>query len=295
MNRILAIVTLVCSFGIARADDAKYPRAELLIEPAELAKLNGVGVIILDARAAAKYKAGHIPGARWVDHGEWAKAFGNGSDAEGWGARIGGLGIRADSHVVVYDDNSTKDSARIWWILRYWGVENVRLLNGGWTGWQAGKHATTTEEPAATTIGYTPKSRADRLITKDQLLESLRTKGGTLQIVDARSEKEFCGDEKLNNKRAGAIPGAKPLEWSDLLDKPTQRFKSATELKTLFADAGIALDKPSAAHCQSGGRASVMTFAMELMGAKSVGNYYQSWTEWGNADDTPIVPGKPRK
>ena len=293
MNRFLAIVIVACSLGISRADDAKYPRAELLIEPAELAKSVAKDTIILDARAAAKYKAGHIPDARWVDHGQWAKAFGQGTDAKNWGARIGGLGINADSHVVVYDDNSTKDSARIWWILRYWGVENVRLLNGGWTGWEAGKHTTTTDEPTPRTIEYTPKLRADRLTTKEQLLESL--KEGTLQIVDARSEKEFCGDEKMNNKRAGAIPGAKQLEWIDLLDKPTQRFKTATELKALFADAGIALDKPSAAHCQSGGRASVMTFAMELMGAKSVGNYYQSWSEWGNADDTPIVPGKPKK
>jgi len=293
MNRFLAIVIVACSLSISRADDAKYPRAELLIEPAELAKPVAKRVIILDARAEAKYKAGHIPEARWVDHGQWAKAFGQGADAKKWGARIGGLGINADSHVVVYDDNSTKDSARIWWILRYWGVENVRLLNGGWTGWEAGKHATTTDEPKPITIEYTPKVRADRLTTKEQLLESL--KEGTLQIVDARSEKEFCGDEKMNNKRAGAIPGAKQLEWIDLLDKPTQRFKTAKELKALFADAGIALDKPSAAHCQSGGRASVMTFAMELMGAKSVGNYYQSWSEWGNADDTPIVPGKPKK
>ena len=293
MNRFLAIVIVACSLGISHADDAKYPRAELLIEPVELAKSVAKDTIILDARAEAKYKVGHIPEARWVDHGQWAKAFGQGTDAKNWGARIGGLGINADSHVVVYDDNSTKDSARIWWILRYWGVENVRLLNGGWTGWEAGKHATTTDEPTPITIEYTPKLRADRLTTKEQLLESL--KKGTLQIVDARSEKEFCGDEKMNNKRAGAIPGAKQLEWIDLLDKPTQRFKTATELKALFADAGIALDKPSAAHCQSGGRASVMTFAMELMGAKSVGNYYQSWSEWGNADDTPIVPGKPKK
>jgi len=293
MNRFLAIVIVACSLSISRADDAKYPRAELLIEPAELAKPVAKRVIILDARAEAKYKAGHIPEARWVDHGQWAKAFGQGADAKKWGARIGGLGINADSHVVVYDDNSTKDSARIWWILRYWGVENVRLLNGGWTGWEAGKHATTTDEPKPITIEYSPKVRVDRLTTKEQLLESL--KKGTLQIVDARSEKEFCGDEKMNNKRAGAIPGAKQLEWIDLLDKPTQRFKTAKELKALFADAGIALDKPSAAHCQSGGRASVMTFAMELMGAKSVGNYYQSWSEWGNADDTPIVPGKPKK
>jgi thiosulfate/3-mercaptopyruvate sulfurtransferase len=131
------------------------------------------------------------------------------------------------------------------------------------------------------------------LATKEQLLDSL--KESKLQIVDARSEKEFCGIEKLTNKRAGAIPGAKQLEWIDLLDNDTQRFKSATNLRKLFEEAGIALDRPTATHCQSGGRAAVMVFGMELMGAKEVSNYYPSWAEWGNALDTPIVPGKAKK
>ena len=124
------------------------------------------------------------------------------------------------------------------------------------------------------------------------ILDSL--KGGTLQIIDARSEGEFCGAEK-HAKRGGAIPGARHLEWSELLDKVTHRFKGADELRRLFKEAGIDLEKPAAAHCQSGGRASVMVFGMELLGAKDVRNYYDSWSEWGNAEDTPIVPGKPRK
>ena len=92
-----------------------------------------------------------------------------------------------------------------------------------------------------------------------------------------------------------AIPGAKHLEWIDLIDKQTQRFKAADQLRTLFAAAEIKLDRPTATHCQGGGRAAVMAFGMELMGASSVANYYASWGEWGNADDTPIVPGKPTK
>ena len=92
-----------------------------------------------------------------------------------------------------------------------------------------------------------------------------------------------------------AVPFVQQLEWTDLLEPTTQRFKPADDLKKLFADAGIVLDKPSATHCQSGGRASVMAFGMELMGAKDLRNYYRSWGEWGNADDTPIVPGKPKE
>ena len=116
-----------------------------------------------------------------------------------------------------------------------------------------------------------------------------------MQIVDARSEGEFCGTEPLKNKRAGAIPGAKHLEWSDLVDKGSQRFKPAGELRGLFRAAEIDPTAPSATHCQGGGRAAVMAFALELMGNSDVSNYYRSWGEWGNADDTPVVPGKTKK
>ena len=88
---------------------------------------------------------------------------------------------------------------------------------------------------------------------------------------------------------------AKQLEWIDLLDKDTQRFKSAADLRKLFEEAGIALDRPTATHCQSGGRAAVMVFGMELMGANDVSNYYASWAEWSNAVDTPVVPGKAKQ
>lgn len=74
-----------------------------------------------------------------------------------------------------------------------------------------------------------------------------------------------------------------------MIDKDTQRFKSPSQLSKLFQDAGIDLERPTATHCQSGGRASVMVFGMELMGAKAARNYYASWAEWGNAEDTPIV------
>jgi len=112
------------------------------------------------------------------------------------------------------------------------------------------------------------------------------------QIVDARSEDEFCGLDKRDNKRSGAIPGAKHLEWSDLIDRQTQRFKSPDQLRRLFDQAGVDLERPTISHCNGGGRASVMAFGLELMGAKDVRNYYRGWGEWGNAEDTPVmVPG----
>jgi thiosulfate/3-mercaptopyruvate sulfurtransferase len=295
MTRATTFPHLLASLFIAAfasAGEKTYPRPDLLVEPADLARAAG-SFVILDARDRRGYDGGHVASARWVDHAAWARAFDEGKDAEGWGKRIGSLGIGAGTRVVVYDDSRSKEAARIWWILRFWGVEDVRLLNGGWAGWKAGKHPVEKEENAAEAVRFEAKARPARLATKAQLLESL--KGGTVQIVDARSEKEYCGVEKLTNKRAGAIPGAKQLEWSDLIEKDTQRFKPAADLRKLFKDAGVSLERPTATHCQSGGRASVMAFGLELMGAKEVGNYYSSWSEWGNAEETPVVKPKPRR
>ena len=294
LSRILTAALVAISLAMPAAIAADYPKKNLLVEPAELAKPDvAKKFVILDARETPKYDAGHITGAISVDPAAWAKAFGDGTDAKVWSARISDVGVSAGSSVVIYDDNSTKDAARIWWILRYWGVADVRLLNGGWKGWTAGEYPVDKGVNGVVGAEFEARAQADRLATKNYLLKAIE--GGKLQIVDARSEKEFCGTEKLTNKKAGAMPGAKQLEWTDLLEPDTQRFKAADDLKKLFAEAGIALDKPTATHCQSGGRASVMAFGMELMGAKDVRNYYKSWGEWGNADDTPIVPGKPKE
>ncbi|HMF18980.1 MAG TPA: rhodanese-like domain-containing protein, partial [Gemmataceae bacterium] len=115
-----------------------YPRANLLIEPADWVKKPAAAQSfrILDARPQAKYRAGHVPDAVWVDHDKWNKTFRDDQSAETWNKLVGGLGIDIGTPVVVYDDNGT-NAARVWWILRYWGVKDARLLNGGWTAWKA--------------------------------------------------------------------------------------------------------------------------------------------------------------
>jgi thiosulfate/3-mercaptopyruvate sulfurtransferase len=121
----------------------------------------------------------------------------------------------------------------------------------------------------------------------EQILNGLPS--NRLQIVDVRSDDEFCGIDKRDNKKGGAIPGAKHLEWSNVIDQETQRFKGPEDLNTLFGKAGIDLTVPTASHCNGGGRAAVMAFTLELMGAKAVRNYYRGWGEWGNSDRTPVV------
>src|SRR5262245_28295015 len=120
-------VGLILGFAQTARD---YSRPELLVEAPDLAKQVG-NVRILDARAKAKYDLGHVSGAVWVDHDSWSKAFASGVDAAAWAQRIGQLGVDNKSRVIVYDDAMSKNAARIWWILRYWGVQDARLVNGG--------------------------------------------------------------------------------------------------------------------------------------------------------------------
>lgn len=270
-----------------------YPRAELLVEASALMRAKPrERVRIVDARTRSQYQAGHVPGAVWVNHGEWSQTFGRTQEGRTWEKHLGDLGINADSRVVVYDGGSLKDAARIWWILRYCGVAHAALLNGGWPAWKEAGGLTSREESHPQAIEARLRPRAETLATKRWLLEKLPEH--QWQIVDARSRGEFCGEEKLA-RRSGAMPGAIHLEWSDLLDPRTHRFKSADELQRLFREAGIDLKRPAVTHCQSGGRSSLMAFGLELMGVKDVRNYYRSWQEWGNADDTPVVTPQTKK
>lgn len=280
---ILGLIVLTASSAAER----EYPAPQLLVEVGELAKLaKNPQLVVLDARTEESYRAGHLPGAVWVDHEAWSKAFEDGGNAEAWSKRIGGLGVDNESTVVVYDDLMNKNAARIWWILRYYGHDDARLLNGGWAAWSDAKGQVSQQAVEVEPARFMVKEQPQRLSSTADVLAAL--KQGDLQILDARSFGEHCGTDKLKNARGGAIPGAKHLEWSDLLDAQSHRFKTPAELRTLFQEAGVDLKQPTATHCQSGGRAAVMAFGLELMGAKQVRNYYRGWSAWGNSEETPV-------
>jgi thiosulfate/3-mercaptopyruvate sulfurtransferase len=289
---IPCLVLILANVGAEEPRSREYPKSGLLIEAAELAKPQVAKRFrILDARPPEKYKAGHVPLASRVDVPRWHKNFSAGPDKKVWQDRLKNLGIGGETPVVVYGDD-LRETARIWWILRYWGVHDARILNGGWQAWKAadgkvdkGVHEGASFAPAVGAITAQP----GRLAVKSDVFESL--KNNRFQLADARSDKEYCGTA-TTARRNGSIPTARHLEWSDLVETKTQRFKTAPELAKLFKDAKIDLERPTMTYCQSGGRAAVMAFALELMGAKDVRNYYRSWAEWGNDEKTPIEKKK---
>jgi thiosulfate/3-mercaptopyruvate sulfurtransferase len=281
-----SLITLVLLAPSADPKEGRESsRADMLVEAGALMRTKQQeDTLLLDARTKQSYDEGHIPGACWLDAGTAAVSI--------EGASLARLGIGPKTRVIVYDDGIVRDAARLWWRLKYSGQENVALLDGGLVAWQSAGGTLTRELPQIKEIKARDASTTPRLATRDNVLEVLKSKSA--QIVDARSEKEFCGETK-QAKRGGAIPGAIHLEWTDLIDSKTKKFKSPEAMKRLFDEAGIDLNKPLVTYCQSGGRASVMAFGLELMGAANVRNYYKSWAEWGNDADTPIETPKPSR
>lgn len=294
---LLTFVLLGSAFATSIVEE--YPKKNLLVEAEQIAALQkefGNKLRVLDVRPAADYEKGHLPGAIQVAIDGWSKSFGNGEDVPLWEKQLGAAGINSlKDPVLVYDDGTVTSGGRVWFILRYWGVEDVRFVNGGIKAIEAAKVPLTkvaTIQPAiSSTLKLTRKET--RLIKLDQLQDLVTTKSSE-QIVDARTDGEFTGTTK-NAARGGTVPGCVHLDWQNLIDKESRKFKSAAELKKVFDAAGIDPKKPSVTFCQSGGRASVMAFALELMGGEAVRNYYKSWSEWGNSPTTPIEAGKIKK
>lgn len=209
----------------------------MLIEPTELAA-QLPRYTPLDVRDAEAYAAGHIPGARRVDVRAWQQlhaAPGGLQDADAWSEKVGKLGISHDSDVVVYG-GSLSNTARIWWTLKYLGLKNVAILDGGWEAWrEAEDRPVSTTPPEVAAVAFEPKFQSDRLMEIDELKQSLGS--DDLIVVDARSDDEFTGRD-VRGERGGHIPGSAHLEWKELIDE-RGRFKSRDELRALFRERGI--------------------------------------------------------
>ena len=215
--------------------------ASLLIEPAELKKrLQQKRLRIVDTRPPEQYAKGHIPEAMLVDVQSWKElgsSKGGFHNAKAWAKKVGGLQIDHDSQVVVYGSRLS-ETARMWWTLKYLGVQDVMILDGGWNLWVKEKGSTSTAIPRGVATDFVPKFQADRLEEIDSLQKSLRS--GKVTVVDARSDDEFTGKE-VRGKRGGHIPGAVHLEWKELV-REDGRFKTREQLKKLFGERGILPD-----------------------------------------------------
>jgi thiosulfate/3-mercaptopyruvate sulfurtransferase len=268
-----------------------YARPELLVDTAWLASHGGdAGLRIVDLRPRG-YDEAHIPGAVWLDN-NWIRnpkappAF-LPTPAE-FEALMAKLGIGNATRVIAYDDRAGIYATRLWWILNYYGHTNVAVLNGGWTRWAGENRPMSKDAAPAATASFTVRKGTVGHATAADVLAAIGRPG--VKIVDARTQGEIDGKDLRGIKRGGFIESSVPVYWEDTLDPTTKVFKSAADITKLFRDRGILPADNVITYCQIGMRASHDLFALALIGHDlgKLRNYYGSWEEWGNRDDTPI-------
>lgn len=269
-----------------------YARPELIVDTAWLAAHTGdASIRIVDMRRTG-YPDGHIPGAVLLDNDAIRTANAPPTflpTLDELARVIGQLGITNTTRVIVYDDRGGIYATRLWFVLNHLGHANVALLDGGWTKWIAEKRETSTSMPKVTATTFTVKPGTVKVATADMVKNAINKPG--VKLVDARTAAEIAGTDLRNIKRGGFIESSVPVYWEDTLDPTLKTFKPAADIQKLYRDRGVTADSQVITYCQVGMRASHDLFTLALIGhdLTKLQNYYGSWEEWGNREDTPIV------
>jgi thiosulfate/3-mercaptopyruvate sulfurtransferase len=203
-------------------------------------------------------------------------------------------GINQDSTIVIYGDKNNWFAAWAVWIFDIYGIENVKLLDGGRAKWEAEKRALT---PLATKIkaGNIQITKTNNLLrARLSDVVAIANKKSDIALIDIRSAAEYEGKifapegvPELS-VRAGHIPGAVNISWGKAVNKDGT-IKSANELKKIYAAAGIDGSKPIITYCRIGERSSHSWFVLKKVLGYDVRNYDGSWTEYGNSVGNPII------
>lgn len=283
-------VALVGSLASA-VTAGEYARPELLVDSVELfAHIEGrtttfsdAGVVLVSVEPDAANGTASLRGAKRIDPGQWKAAFTRGESIDAWSRRLRGIVPNPDATVIVFDDGVTPNAARSWWLLRYWGLDDVRLLNmkaeGRYFCAAAIRHyGLPTVSPGAEPLVAEP--REERLAIRSEVLGLTTVGRSPTCLIDTRSDTEVAN---------GFIPTASHADWVRFVDPATGKMRSADELAELLAEAGFDPNRPAVAYCRSGGRASVVAFAMELMGGDQVANYFGSWNDWTSDPTSPVA------
>ena len=249
----------------------------------------------VDRDAAAEYEAAHIPGAVFMNLAELVNPASPVDNtlpsADKFASRMQTLGLGDGSRIVLYDDSAIKTSARAWYMLnKVFGAHNVAILDGGLAKWKAEGRGLATGRETLRHRHFTAWSDSKRLRTKGNVLAILRH--GEEQIVDARGEPRFTGEEKESRPglASGHIPSSRNVPYKALYNADGT-FKGKAALKAVFEEAGVALARPVVATCGSGMTACALAFALHLIDQDRVALYDGSWSEWGADPETPKATG----
>lgn len=246
----------------------------------------------LDGRSGHEaYLAGHIPGAVFVDlDGDiTGTAAGAGRhplpDREAFERAMRQAGVEGSSRVVVYDDQGGFTAGRLWWLLRYFGHDDVAVLDGGLRAWG---EPVEREERRLEPGGFVASPPREGMKVDYEEVRALDPSG---LLIDARAGERYRGEvEEALDPRAGHIPGARSAPWGGNLDEEG-RFRSPRELRRRFERLGVGGGEEVVAYCGSGVSACHDLLAMELAGLTGARLYPGSWSDWSRRGDAPIATG----
>ncbi|MGP1386923.1 MAG: sulfurtransferase [Thainema sp.] len=276
---------------------------ELFVSADWLAEhLDDPSVCIVDCRFSLpepdlgrhQYEQAHIPGAYYLsldqDLSSPVQTHGGRHplpDPAQFARRMNELGLHAaqEGHpatmVVAYDDSNFAFAARLWWLLRYFGHDQVAVLNGGWSSWQTGGYPTVTAQPQPQSGTFKPEIRDRTLVNIEQVKQ--RKDQPSVSLIDSRAPERYRGEVEPIDPIAGHIPGAVNYPWMQVVDEKHQ-LRSQTELTELYA--ALQPAEEVIVYCGSGVTACVNLLAMETAGLTNGKLYVGSWSDWCSYEDT---------
>ena len=244
--------------------------------------------------ARAEYAERHIPGAVFFDIDDicdHTSPLPHMLPApEKFSSRARRLGLGDGVRIVVCDGGTMMAAARVWWMFRVFGHEDIAVLDGGLAKWIAEGRPTSDRAPTPRERHFTARMNTLLLLDLDQMRAQLE--GGREQAVDARSPGRFAGSapEPRPGLRAGHIPGSVNLPHDNLLSDAATLLDDAA-IRAAFRAAGVDPARPIVTTCGSGISACFLALALHAVGARKVAVYDGSWCEWGGRDDTPVATG----
>ncbi len=246
-------------------------------------------LVIVDARPEAEYAKGHIPGAVLVN------ALDNLVESTPQGEKVfhdwlaetfSRAGIGSQDEVIVYEEKLGMQAARAYWMLCYAGQPTVKMLEGGFATWRAGRGPVATEAVTRAATKYRLKPQKKYMATAQEVA-ALRSDRKAL-ILDVRTREEYEGKKGATDcARQGRIPGAVWVEWSEFLSADGTTLQSPEKLGVLLMEKGITPNKQIVTYCHQGARAAMVWAALDDLGFPKVKNYVGSWHDWAAKKELP--------